>query len=64
MNTFADIAGWATYAMGGFFRWFERESSRHSSDPVSAPEINAVAAVAAVAATVVAIGLIRERFKR
>ena len=60
MTIFAEIMNWAITAgdkfgiigIGG------------GSDPVSAPEINAVAAVAAIAAAGVAAGLLRERFKR
>ncbi|MCI4663473.1 MAG: hypothetical protein MRY74_02010 [Neomegalonema sp.] len=63
MSFFEALSGWKLDAMGGFDRWFEQFMDRHN-DPVSAPEINAVAAVAAVAATIVAIGMIRERFKK
>ena len=66
MSVFADIATWVVQAGSLPFdiKVFPDGNGGGSYEIVSAPEINAVAAVAAIAAAGVVAGVLRERFKR
>ena len=63
MSVFADIATWVVQA-GSLPFDISFPGHGGGNGPVSAPEINAVAAVAAIAAAGVVAGVLRERFKR